>query len=210
LISMMVMARNCNELLNASSTLITGTYTVYPQQNKDLPSEIFCAVRGKQAVSLQSQYSVLLSPVVFDWQVYLSLSPDLAAAGITDEYGAEFHWLVYGLKEGRRGNISFSVKEYLKFNPDLQSIAGNSYVLITQYVNSGVIEGRRSSLFFDPRFYAKNNPDVKAEGGDYGLYLKHFILHGIAEGRAGAADFTAADLLKQYPSLKDLMVHLYQ
>jgi hypothetical protein len=143
-----------------------------------------------------------LSPLVFDWQFYVNLYPDLVAAGITTSAKAQTHWLQHGLWEGRRGSPSFSAKEYLTLYPDLRQAFGwDLLAALTHWVTTGVHEGREGSLYthstvFDVAFYLAANPDLGKAGitqpNDAAL---HWLQHGIAEGRRAHPLFDAPEYL---------------
>lgn len=88
--------------------------------------------------------SVLTNEAVFGAAYYLEHYPDLKAAFGTDTVAATEHWLVWGIKEGRRGVASFSPQAYLNKYADLKKAFGpNNYQAATEhYVNFGIREGR--------------------------------------------------------------------
>ncbi len=87
---------------------------------------------------------LLLSPLVFDWQWYVSHYSDLQFNGITTEALAQQHWLTYGIDEGRQAYAQFSSAVYLQKYPDLSAALGSTNYrgAIEHYVSIGYAEGR--------------------------------------------------------------------
>jgi alpha-tubulin suppressor-like RCC1 family protein len=66
---------------------------------------------------------------IFDWRFYLSTYSDVAAFvdgsfGNQKQFGAEWHWLNYGVNEGRRGAWMFSAPMYMAKYPSVASLYG--------------------------------------------------------------------------------------
>lgn len=89
----------------------------------------------------------------FDRAHYLSLSPDVAAAG-RDPLD---HFMAHGWREGRDPNPDFSVREYLNNNPDVAASGENPFA---HYLKTGRAEGRIAvqDLGFRPRILARLRP----------------------------------------------------
>lgn len=88
--------------------------------------------------------NILLSPLVFHWQIYLAINQDLISAGIQTKKAAEDHWVNAGAREGRRAMGGFHSKVYLELNQDLARKFGKKNYLeaVKHYINSGQREGR--------------------------------------------------------------------
>jgi Glycosyl transferase family 2 len=121
-------------------------------------------------------------PADFDRTEYLSLNPDVAAAGSNPAR----HFVKYGRKERRawkRGlPRSFDPAEYLSLNPD---VAAAKVDPVRHYLKYGRQEGRiwKRGLprGFDPDAYLCLHPDVAKAGLDP---VQHFIDFGRIEGRS--------------------------
>lgn len=90
-------------------------------------------------------------PDVFNWKEYLQMYPDV------DQYfdgqsGAQAHWLVHGINEGRNGSRSFSPSTYLQLYPDLGSPTNYQYA-IDHYIAWGRDEGRSTVKKADAGMY---------------------------------------------------------
>lgn len=140
---------------------------------------------------------------VFDGSYYVNKYPDVKAAVGTDLWMAFYHFLNYGMAEGRQGKATFDVNSYRNQYADLRAAFGNdlkSYYM--HYINSGRAEGRQGtgcktlqgaatvyngvdySAVFDYNYYISNNSDIKAAfGNDDVAVLAHFVNYGMSEGR---------------------------
>jgi Ca2+-binding RTX toxin-like protein len=123
---------------------------------------------------------VTLTPVddgnpLFDALYYLSLNPDVAAAGVD----AFWHFQTTGWMEGRDPNGYFDTSFYRAVNPGI----GTANPL-DHYHATGWKLGYDPSPGFDTRLYLLNNPDVAAAGIDP---LAHFLQSGFSEGRQAYA-----------------------
>lgn len=89
-----------------------------------------------------------LDPDVFNWQEYITMNPDVPSGGFADEPGAENHWMLWGINEGREGSYKFWPPAYLQANPDVaaycqQTSPEPNKCAIDHYVMYGRKEGRR-------------------------------------------------------------------
>lgn len=92
-------------------------------------------------------------PAIFDWKAYLSWDANVQAwvtqnFGNQQQYGAESHWLNYGVGEGRRGAWTFAANFYLQHYSDLAGAYGitNYAGGIDHYFVYGRNEGRIGRL----------------------------------------------------------------
>lgn len=140
---------------------------------------------------------------VFDGSYYVNKYPDVKAAVGTDLWMAFYHFLNYGMAEGRQGKENFNVNSYRNQYADLRAAFGNdlkSYYM--HYIANGKKEGRAGtgcktlqgavtvyngvdySAVFDYNYYISNNGDIKAAfGNDDVAVLAHFVNYGMSEGR---------------------------
>jgi hypothetical protein len=98
------------------------------------------------------RHSRQLDTDIFNWHDYLLHYPDLAnwvnaTFGNQQRFGAEWHWLTFGVNEGRRGAWTFSAPWYLANNPDLAPFYGpQDYAgAIDHYFYAGRNEGRAAT-----------------------------------------------------------------
>jgi hypothetical protein len=95
------------------------------------------------------RFSRQLDADIFDWQGYLNHNPDIAnfvtgTFGNQQRFGAEWHWLNFGVNEGRRGSGRFSATYYLNRYSDIAAAYGsqNYAGAIDHYLYAGRNEGR--------------------------------------------------------------------
>lgn len=115
----------------------------------------------------------------------------------------QWHWLHYGIPQGRTGAATFDPIFYMNTNPDVSAAYGwNNYQgAIEHFVNYGVVEGRRGSSVFDATFYRSCYPDIASRTN--GEVLDHFTKYGMDEGRQGSAEFAPAWYLAAYPDVRN-------
>ncbi|MFI5497239.1 family 16 glycosylhydrolase [Actinoplanes sp. NPDC051859] len=154
---------------------------------------------------------VRLARIVFDRQFYLDSYADVrtwAQNKVATQGGniydhAQWHWLNYGVPQGRIGAATFDPAYYMAHQPDVAAAYGatNYQGAITHYLAYGRVEGRRGSVFFDPGYY-------KARYGDLAAFpnadaVDHFTIYGMNEGRQGSADFAPAWYMGTFPDLRN-------
>lgn len=159
---------------------------------------------------------------VYDYSEYQSMYADIRKTYGEDDYRTLEHFVLCGMREGRRGNRTFDVKAYLNRYPDLRNAFGNNYQKAYEhYLTSGIREKRRGgplatvngyvsemngvdySLVYDGKYYHDHYPDLaKAYGTDGTRLLEHFVYCGMREGRQGNAAFNVVSYLYQYPDLR--------
>ncbi len=101
-------------------------------------------------------------------------NPDVRASGIDPEV----HYGLFGWREGRDPNPSFSTLGYRAANPDVASAATDP---LAAYHAGGWRAGSDPGANFDAQLYLMRNPDVRAAGLDP---LAHYLDFGRYEGRA--------------------------
>ncbi len=159
---------------------------------------------------------------VFDATYYLNRYGDLKAAYGNDKNVAFWHFLNYGMNEGRQGISTFDVYSYRNQYADLRGAYGNNlkpyYLHYTQY---GKAEGRQGTgcttlqgavtvyngvnyaAVYDYNYYISQYPDInKAYGGNDVAVLAHFVNNGMNEGRQGNNSFNVYSYRNQYADLR--------
>ena len=121
---------------------------------------------------------------IFDADYYYRTNNDLQSAIGNNPAELLYHFLNYGMSEGRRGNEIFDVKFYKNDNIDLQNAYGNDLKkYYYHYLTYGLTEGRQASENFDVKSYRFRYTKLqKAYGSDYKLCTSHYISFGKAEG----------------------------
>ena len=159
---------------------------------------------------------------VYNYDYYLNNNPDVKRAYDGDENGALQHFVLFGMKEGRRASASFDVKSYYYAYPDLRMCYGKdwkSYYL--HYVNSGVAEKRTATgvttlknpvtvyngvnykAVYDFNYYISRYSDMKNLYRDDDVAaLRHFVNFGMAEARQGIASFDVVSYVNAYRDLR--------
>ena len=123
------------------------------------------------AVYKVTEYNGVDYSDVFDAEYYLDTYADLKAAYGEDEEKALWHFVNYGIDEGRQGNKAFNVYTYKGKYADLQAAYGNSIrQYYTHYMYYGKNEGRTAekiSTVYTVTFKV-NGQTVKTETVEYG------------------------------------------
>jgi hypothetical protein len=139
-------------------------------------------------------------PEVFDVNVYEGIYPDIFNAYGSNTGGAQYHWLNFGLPEGRRASFIFDPVYYIAHNPGVPT----GYAAALQdFMNNGLPAGKRGSLEFDVKYYLARYSDLAAAfGTNYVAAADHFLNQGLpCEGRQGSADFAVQDYINMYPDV---------
>lgn len=140
---------------------------------------------------------------VYDYRFYAENNPDVVTALENDPEQLIWHFVNFGMSEGRYAKKQFNVVKYMYSlgNEDVrQAYAGNLKMIYFHYMNFGQYEGRAVSSFdavFSPEYYLEKNPDVydnlvsrySSDGNIYGWALWHFYEFGMNEGRRGNTEF---------------------
>lgn len=83
---------------------------------------------------------------VYDYEYYINKYPDVRRAYGSDKVKTLRHFVLYGMKEGRRGNEEFDVYYYQGRYKDLQKAYGDDLVKYYQhFIRTGKEEGRIGS-----------------------------------------------------------------
>lgn len=157
---------------------------------------------------------------IYDFTTYLANNPDLGGIYGNNDTGALWHFVNFGMSEGRTANNNFKVIPYRNKYIDLRlSFGTNLRAYYMHYLNSGKNEGRDStgdyldgrstiggvnySAVYDFNYYAKSSPDVwQAYNIDDISALNHFLRYGMSEGRVGNASFNATNYKNRYGDLQ--------
>ncbi len=128
---------------------------------------------------------------IFDAGYYLSIHSDVAAAyGSTNYEGAKSHWILNGIKEGRKSSPFFDAGYYLSKNPDVAAAYGSTNYegAAGHWLQYGINEGRRASTDFDPIYYMAAHPDVEAAFGvkNFRGAMDHYLIYGRPGGWYGS------------------------
>ncbi|GAA3530894.1 hypothetical protein AFL01nite_18040 [Aeromicrobium flavum] len=165
---------------------------------------------GYNYVPNSNPSSPLQARIVFDRKFYLGAYPDVQAwaegkvatqgGNINDH--AQWHWLNYGIPQGRMGSATFDPYFYLHHHPDVAGAYGatNYEGAIRHYVQFGRFEGRRASVLFDPGHYKARYGDMAGASNE--AVTDHFTVFGMDEGRQGSADFGPAYYLANNPDVR--------
>ena len=101
---------------------------------------------GRIAFSYSAEYKGVDYAAVFDYEYYQNQYADLFNAFGDDAESYLWHFVEYGMAEGRRGNKQFNVYAYKNRYADLKKAFGNnlcSYYL--HYIEYGKAEGRNGA-----------------------------------------------------------------
>lgn len=157
---------------------------------------------------------------VYDFATYMANNPDLQAIYGNNDTGALWHFVTFGMGEGRTASNNFKVVPYRNKYIDLRLAFGsNLRAYYIHYLNGGKSEGRDStgdyldgrssiggvnySAVYDFNYYAKSSSDVwQAYNIDDISALNHFLRYGMNEGRLGNASFNATNYKNRYGDLR--------
>lgn len=166
---------------------------------------------------------------VYDKDYYYDNNEDVAKAFGDDPEMLIWHFVTFGMSEGRCAKADFNVINYRYglHNGDLRdALGGEISQYYYHYMNYGRFEGRSVSDYddiFDADYYLDNNPDVLAnivgrftsDGNLKGWALWHYCEYGMSEGRSASAKFgiynylaANADVYSAYSNnLKEAALH---
>lgn len=167
---------------------------------------------------------------VYDYNYYVTKYEDVWNAYKNDDASVLRHFVEVGMKEGRRGKSSFSVKSYAYQYYDLRKLYKNDlpkYYL--HYISSGKKEGRIATgttrmkggpyvynnvnykAVFNVGYYANRYPDLQKKYGlDDDKYLKHFVQTGMKKARKGNSEFNVKHYKDRYADLRKLYGEEYK
>jgi hypothetical protein len=127
---------------------------------------------------------------IFDPEWYLLRYPDVRKSGMN----AFWHFVMYGVYEGRSPHGLFTEDNYKLLNPD---ISGGGAM---HYITNGWREGRNIQVLFDKDFYLKKNKDVKKSGVDPVI---HYLKYGSEEGRRPHPYVNQEFYINSYKDIKE-------
>ncbi|MBR1507051.1 MAG: hypothetical protein IJ619_03535 [Eubacterium sp.] len=188
----------------------------------------FTTIERTVKTSYATVYDGIDYSSVYDYNYYVSKYPDVWKALKANDAAVLRHFVLFGMKEGRRGNDAFDVYSYKNAYADLRNVYGDNLAAYYQhYARWGRKEGRNRiknvttrvgkvtmldgvdySAVFDADYYFGKNPDiVKAYGTNNDIAaLRHFVNFGMAEGRKGNAPFNVISYAYRYPDIR----HIYK
>jgi hypothetical protein len=127
---------------------------------------------------------------LFNTNLYRSLYPDLAAAGLTTDAQLRSHFLNFGANEGRTFSQFISLSYYRSSNLDLGAAGLTTNRQLFEHLeNFGAKEARRASIAFNPAFYKSRNQDLVAVGLNDEQLFQHYENFGLSEGRVASEYF---------------------
>lgn len=119
-------------------------------------------------------------------EYYAERYPDLKLAYGSDFAKLEYHYIQYGIGEGRLASPVLDVVKYRMTYPDLQLAFGDDWDKYAQhYFQYGILERRDNGTDFDPKTYLSMYTDLQIAFGEdnYVAATKHYLEYGYAEGR---------------------------
>lgn len=148
---------------------------------------------------------------VFNADYYLANNSDVLAQYGNSPTDAFYHFIQYGISEGRQGSENFDLISYRNRYPDLRIALGTNYKsYYLHYISNGKKEGRIStgefiiqyityfkginySSVYDYRKYVENYTDLRQsfQNDDAGA-IKHFAAQGINEGRLASSSYNVS------------------
>lgn len=140
-----------------SSPIVSGTGTDWINKDYDLTATATDKDSELQSISITEDsqikdkataedyhrkstyiYDEVDYSLVFDAQYYANTYPDLASLSTQQLL---WHFLNYGMNEGRQGSINFNLQTYKTNNPDIvQAYGSNNKEYYTHYINYGASE----------------------------------------------------------------------
>ncbi len=123
-----------------------------------------------------------IAGLCFDYVYYADNNEDLKKAYGYDAAKLKYHWLTWGIKEGRSASPILDLNYYIEHNEDLKKAYGYDYTkAYNHFCQWGYAEYRPSSQYYNGDYYRKNNEDLS--GYDSRFLLVHYITYGIYENR---------------------------
>ncbi len=152
-----------------------------------------------------------MSVNLFNANLYRSLYPDLARAGLTSDEQLRQHFLNNGVNEGRVFSSFIDLNYYKVGHSDLTK-AGltTNRQLFDHLENFGAHEGRRVGVAFNPNYYKAVYPDLQTAGLTNEQLYQHYENYGIKEGRIGSEFFDPTYYLNNNPDVKAAFGNNYQ
>jgi hypothetical protein len=128
---------------------------------------------------------------LFDSKSYLEHNSDVGSF----RWGPLWHYLLFGVTEGRDPHPLFCTTFYLQNNRDVAEAGVNP---LFHYVRRGAAEGRDPHPLFDSSYYLEQYPDVAKAGMNP---LAHYLAQGACEGCDPHPLFDSSYYLEQYPDV---------
>ncbi|HEY9851206.1 MAG TPA: hypothetical protein V6D28_17190 [Leptolyngbyaceae cyanobacterium] len=152
-----------------------------------------------------------MSVNLFNANLYRSLYPDLARAGLTTDEQLRQHFLTNGVNEGRRFSSYIDLNYYSLSYPDLHRAGLTTNRQLFEHLeNAGANEGRRVGVAFNPNYYRAIYQDLAAAGLTNEQLYQHYENNGIKEGRIGSEFFDPVYYLNSNPDLKAAFGNNYE
>ena len=163
---------------------------------------------------------------VYDFDYYLQQNQDVAAAfGSSNDSMALWHFVNYGMSEGRLAKSTFDVHSYRNAYADLRNAYGSDmrayfmhYIIYGQHENRSLVtgvstimggvtvyNGTNYAAVYDFNYYLQQNPDVAAAfgSGNDTMALWHFVNYGMSEGRIAKDTFNVYVYRNTYDDLRN-------
>lgn len=216
------------EAVGEGTAVVTAVSTANSKASKTCTVTVTPASYDNQ----MNVYNGIDYSAVYNKNYYYANNPDVAKAFGNDSQKLIWHFVTYGMAEGRCAKNDFNAVKYMYglLNDDLRAAYGGDMVKYYEhYMNFGQYEGRSVSDWdsvFDAEYYLTANPDVKeniisrytADGNLKGWALWHYCEYGANEGRHANVDFGVLnyeaanpDVYQAYGSdLKAATIHYLQ
>lgn len=148
---------------------------------------------------------------LFDANLYRSLYPDLARAGVTTDDQLRQHFLVAGINEGRQFSNYLDLNYYTNSYPDLKNAGLNTKLQLFNHAEQfGATEGRRLGVVFNASYYKGVNTDLTQAGFSNDQLTQHYQTFGLKEGRRASEFFDPVFYLNTYSDLKQAFGNDYE
>lgn len=159
---------------------------------------------------------------VYEYNYYIKKYPWVEQKYGNDPEKVLYHFVTYGMKEGRQGRALFNVRYYKNRYVDLRTEYGNDLVsYYMHFIQSGRKEGRDArtqcdligyvtkyknvdySAVYNYKYYVANNETVAAKysGDDIGA-LEYFVTTGMKNGDQASATFDVVSYANCYSALR--------
>ncbi len=153
----------------------------------------FPLVRSEGAINIPSE----LKDYVFNAEYYSAKYPDLARLYGNDARKLYYHFMNYGIEEGRSASPFFDVKYYANQNGHhlVDTFKGNYIAAFKDFLSIYKTNTlRKLSENFDAATYAFFHADLTAQGISTNFdYLKHYAENGYKRGETASVTFLCDD-----------------
>lgn len=124
----------------------TSYYIHYMNFGKD---EGRSAIGTTEIIGAITQYEGVDYSSVYNFKYYINKYPDIKKLYQNDDLGAIWHFVNFGISEGRQGCEDFCVNIYKNNYADLRNLYGeNNSLYVWHYMNFGLNEGRNGKTAF--------------------------------------------------------------